>query len=119
MVGLTLTFHSHINKTCQLAFSSFYIIRHIRKYLPFEAAKTLVQALVIRRIDYCNSILYGLPSIHIHKLQCVQNVAARLLTNTPHYAHITPVMIELHWLPVKFRIILKFNLTTFQALHGI
>ena len=114
-----LHFHNHINKTCQLAFFSLYNIRRIRKYLPFEAAKTLLQALVISRMDYCNSLLYGLPAIHIHKLQRVQNAAARLLTNTPRYAHITPVMIELHWLPVKFRIIFKFNLTIFKALHGL
>ena len=59
------------------------------------------------------------PVLHIHKLERVQNAAARLLTNTPRYAHITPVMIELHWLPVKFRIILKFNLTTFKALREL
>ena len=107
---------------CQLAFSSLYNIRRIRKYLPFEAAKTLVQALVISRIDYCNSILYSLRSIHILKLQRVQNAAARLLTNTPRYAHITPVLIELHWLPVKVRKLklkLKLKLTTFKALHGL
>ena len=70
-----------------------------------EAAKTLIQALVISRLDYCNSILYGIPAIQTNKLQRVQNAAARLLTNTPRYSHITPVMVDLQWLPVKFRII--------------
>ena len=107
-------FRSHINKTCQSAFFSLYNIRRIRKYLPFEAAKSLVQAFVISRIDYCNAILYGLPAIHVNRLQRVQNAAARLLTNTPRYSQITPVMINLHWLPVKFRIIFKV-----KALHGL
>ena len=45
-------FRSHINKACQSAFFSLYNIRRIRKYLPFEAVKSLVQAFVICRIDY-------------------------------------------------------------------
>ena len=84
-----------------------------------EAAKTLVQALVISRIDYCNAILYALPATHIRKLQRVQNAAARLLANTARYSHITPVMIDLHWLPVEFRIIFKTILMTFKAVHGL
>ena len=59
---------SHINKTCQSAFFSLYKIKRIRKYLPFEAAKSLVQAFVISRIDYSNAILYGLPAIHVNRL---------------------------------------------------
>ena len=76
-------FRSHINKTCQSAFFSLYNIRRIRKYLPFEAAKSLEQAFATSRIDYCNAILYGLPAIHVNGLQRVQNAAARLLANTP------------------------------------
>ena len=100
-------FHSHIKKTCQSAFYSLYNIRRIRRYLPLEAAKTLVQAMVISRVDSCNAILYGLPAIHIRKLQCVQNAAASLLANTAPYSHITPVMIDLHWYPLNLGLFLK------------
>ena len=51
-------------------------------HMLVEAVKSLVQAFVISRIDYCNAILYGLPAIHVNRLQRVQNAAARLLTNT-------------------------------------
>ena len=114
-------FQTHINKTCQSAFYYIYNIRRIRKFLSFEAAKTLIQALVISRLDHWNSILHGIPAIQTNKLQRVQNTAARLvlLTNTPRYSHITPVMVDLHWLPVKFRIIFKVILFTFKAAHGI
>ena len=87
--------------------------------MPFEAAKTLIQALVISRLDYCNSILYGIPAVQTNKVQRLKNAAARLLTNTPRYSHITPVMVDLHRLPVKFRIIFKVILFTFKAVHGI
>ena len=106
--GLTLSFNfKRILTTSQSAFYYIYNVRPIRIFLSFEAAKTLIQALVISRLDYCNSILYGIPAIQTNKLQRVQNAAARLLTNTPRFSHITPVMVDLHWLPVKFRIIFK------------
>ena len=52
-------------------------------------------------------------------MQRVQNAAARLVTSTPRYCHITPILYELHWLPVKFRINLKLLLITFKALYGM
>ena len=55
-------------------------IRRIRKFLSFEAAKTLIQALVISRQDYCNSVLHGIPAILTNKLQRIQITAARPLT---------------------------------------
>ena len=54
----------------------------------------------------------------MNKLQRVQNPAARLLSKKPRYSHITPVMVDLHWLPVRFRIIFKVILFTFKAVHG-
>ena len=52
-------------------------------------------------------------------MQRVQNAAARLVTSTPRYCHITPILYELHWLPVKFRINFKLLLITFKALYGM
>ena len=64
----------------------------------------MVHAFIIGRIDYCNSLLFGLPSVDLLKLQHLQNAAARLISSVPRYSHITPVLCSLHWLPVKFRI---------------
>ena len=60
----------------------------------------------------------GLPSVHLLKLQRLQNAAARLISNVPSYSHITPVLCLLHWLPVKFRIDFKILLRTFKAIYG-
>ena len=109
----------HINNVCKNAFYYIYNIRRIRKYLSIEATKTLVHAVVMGRIDYCNSLLYGLPATSISKLQRVQNAAARLITNTPRYNHITPVLYSLHWLPVKERIKYKILIMSFKAIHGL
>ncbi len=60
-------------------------------------------AFVTSTIDYCNGLLYGLPDCEIAKLQRVhvQNTAARLLTSSRKYDHITHVLQELHWPPVR------------------
>ena len=69
-------------------------------------------------MDYCNSLRFGLPSVHLLKPQRLQNAAARLISNVPHYSHITPVLCSLHWLPVKFRIDFKILVFTFKAIYG-
>lgn len=110
---------TQISKCTKAAFFQLFNIRRIRKFLTYEAAKTLVNSLVTSRLDYCNSLLYGLPTIHLNKLQRVQNAAARLICNTPRFDHITPTLYNLHWLPIKFRIDFKILLIVFKALNEL
>ena len=79
----------------------------------------VLHAFVTSRIDYCNGLLYGLPDCEIAKLQRVQNAAARLPLSCKKYNHITPILISLHWLPVRYRINFKILLLTFKALNGM
>ena len=79
-------------------------------------AATVVQALAISRLDYCNSLLYGLPSTLINRLQRVQNAAARMVARAGGREHITPVLFRLHWLPVRYRITFKILLLTLHCL---
>ena len=68
--------------------------------------------------DYCNSLLYGQPKCILRRLQSVLNSAARLIHLTSRYEHITPLLIQLHWLPIEHRITFKIAVITFKALHG-
>ena len=104
--------------TCQAAYYHIHNIRRIRKFLTHDSTQTLVHALIMGRVDYCNSLLYGLPEVHIRKLQRVQNSAARLIAGTPRFSHITPILHNLHWLPIKSRINFKIIIITLKAIYG-
>ncbi len=87
-----------------------------------ETCEMLLHAFIVTHFDYCNALLYGLPKKQITKLQEVQNSAAQLVTDTRKYDHITPMLIELHWLPVQKQIVFKILLLTFKhvkCLHGL
>ena len=113
-----LNLQEQIHKTCKSGFFHLNNIRRIRKYLSQEFGRTLVHAFIIVRIDYCNSPLFGLPSVHLLKLQSLQNAAARLISNFSRCSHTTSVLCSLHWLPVKFRTDYKILLVTFKAIYG-
>ena len=115
----TMTMETQIKNTCQ---SMYYHIRNvgkIRRYLTDEAAHTVVHALVTSRLDYGNCMVFGITSHLLDKLQRAQNAAARMLTRTRKFDHISPVLRNLHWLPIRQRIKYKLLLLTWKALHGM
>ncbi len=113
-----LTFKEHIAKTARSCRFALHNIRRIRPFLTEHAAQLLVQALVISRLDYCNALLAGLPSNTIKPLKMIQNAAARLVFNEPKRAHVTPLFVSLHWLPVAPRIQFKTLMLAYRTTTG-
>ena len=66
-----------------------------------------LRSLVISRLDFGNATLYGISETLLHRLQVVQNSAARLIMRVRRREHITPILFALHWLPVRQRIQFK------------
>ena len=78
-----------------------------------------MHAFVTPMLDFCNSLLYGIPKHVLKRLQSVQNAAARVVTLARKRDHITPVLKELHWLQVQERVIFKILLLTYKALSNL
>ena len=94
-------------------------IGKIRSFLDKQMAERLVHAFVMCHIDFCNSLLQGLPAGQIKRLQTIQNSAARLVSRTKKYQSISPVLQSLHWLPVHYRIMFKILLISYQCFHNL
>jgi hypothetical protein len=114
-----LSMDTHVKNTCKRAFFEIRNISRIRKFLTGKAAKSLVHAFVTSKLDYCNALLFGISVKLQGKLQRVLNCAARVVARLHKFDHITPTLIELHWLPVPKRIDFKILLLTFKAIHGL
>ena len=114
-----LTVNKHISKVCSKAFGSLYKINKIRKCLTEETTKTLIHAFVSSHLDYCNSLLYGIPRYQMNRLQRVLNAAAHVTCRLPHFAHVTTALFCLHWLPIKYCTLYKIALFTFKVLKGM
>ena len=119
LMDTSLTMEQHVTNICRTCFFHLRNISRIRKYLTRQSAEILVHALITSRLDSCNSLLYGLPDYTIERLQKVQNAAARVVTLTNKHDHITPILRNLHWLPVEQRIIYKILLLTYKAVNGL
>ena len=98
--------------------ASFHIrnIGKMRKYLNSHATEQIVHSVVVSRLDMGNSLWIGLPRTQIERLQRIQNSAARVITLSKKSSHITPILQELHWLPVSCRIVYKLLLFVFKSL---
>ena len=115
-----LTMLPHANSVVRGCFYHLRQLRSIRSSLTDSAAKTIVHALISSRIDYCNSVLFGVSEAVSQRLQSVLNSSARLITNRRRFDHITPALRdELHWLPIQQRIQYKIALLVFKCLHGL
>ena len=112
-----MSFDRQVSETCKASYFHIRALRHIRPSLTTEACKTIAAAIVGSRLDYCNSLLAGTSVSNLAHLQLVQNTLARVVTEKSRFCHITPVLSELHWLPIRHRINFKIATITFKVLQ--
>ena len=118
-LGMILKMTDHIGALCRSCFFQLRQIRSIRRSLTSDARKTLVNAFVMSRLDYCNSLCHGINEGLLNKLQHIQNAGARLVNDTRKYDHITPVLRDLHWLPIRKKIVFKLPTMNYKCQHGL
>ena len=114
MLDGQLTMSSHITSLCRLGYYQLRQLRGIIQSLTPDATKTLVHAFISSRLDYCNSLLFGVTDQQLKRLQ---SAAVRLVTGTRRSDHITPVLKVLHWLPVRQRIQYKMAMLIYKCLN--
>ena len=113
-----MSFDKQVSETCKACYFHIRALRHIRTSLTIEASKTIAAAIVGSRLDFCNSLLAGTSVSNLTRLQRVQNTLARVVAQKPRFCHITPVLSDLHWLPVRHRISFKIATVTFRVLQS-
>ena len=113
-----LTMQSHVRQTVSRCFAVLLQLRTVCRQVPPSVFQSLIVALSLSRLDYCNSVLFGLPANLIQRLQSVQNAAAWLTFRIRRSEHITPALISLHWLRVPERISFKLAVMTYRSIHG-
>ena len=117
-----LSMRRHIDVITARCCASFRQLCAIRRYTSPPSPvvmQSLVTSLVLSRLDYCNSALFGLPASSIHHLQAVQNAAARLVFNIRRSEHVTVALVSLHWLRVAERIRFKVAVLAYGAISGL
>ena len=77
----------------------------------------MAHSIISAKLHYCNSFV-DVPDYLIAKFRTCSNAAARIVLNLKKYESVTPHFMELHWLPIRQRIIYKVNLIVFKALNG-
>jgi hypothetical protein len=114
-----LSFDQQITTLSKLCFYQLRQLRPVCKQVDRSTAQSILQAFVSSRLDYCNVLYAGLPTTKLARLQRIQNAAARLYSGCSRYEHITPVLRELHWLPVASRVVFKVATIVYKAHHNL
>ena len=110
-----MSFDKRAPETCKACYFHIRALRHIRASLTTDASKTIATAIVDSRLDFCNSLLAGTSISNLTRLQRVQNTLARIVAQKPRFCHITQVLSDLHWLPVRHRISFKIATVTLRV----
>ena len=103
----SLTFHEHIVKTVSSCFSSLAQINRVKYVFDRSTLITIINTLVFNKFFYCSSVWSNAADTNLLKLQAVQNFAARIICGTRKLDHVTPLLKELRWLPVKSQLYLR------------
>ncbi|KAF7251615.1 Ena/VASP-like protein [Varanus komodoensis] len=110
---------AQVTAVARSAFLQLWLIHQLRPFLENDCLATVTHTLVTSQLDFCNALYVQLPLKMVRILHLVQNRAARLLTGTGRCSYITPVLCQLHWLPIEVRAQFKVLVMTYKTLNGL
>ena len=112
-------FDDHITAICRSTYFHIINIGKIRNLLSYNACSTIIHALISCRLDYCNSLLYNVPTHKTDHLQRFQNQCVYILTKSLCREHITLVLKSLHLLKIQDRITYKILMLSYKSYYNI
>ena len=107
----------HVANLCHISYYHLRELQRARRYLNHETAVKVANALASSRLDYCNSLLYNTKKAYTIRLQRVQNALCRTVCKLNKYCHVTHFLHKLHWFPIHYRILFKYNLFIYKVIH--
>ena len=117
LIDQNLSFNNHISYLRKYCYSELRKISFVRPFLDHSSAVKLCISLVLSKLDCCNCLFYGMSNDNFHKLQLIQNHAARLVKRMHKRSSASCLLKELHWLPIKYRVMYKVALIVFKCLN--
>ena len=114
-----LSMNCHITNICRSVYLEIRRLKHMSRFVDENSLKTLASSFILSKFDYCNALFKNLNQCQIEKMQKLQNFAAKVVLGKCIYDHVTPCFIQLHWLPIKFRIDFKIAITVFKCIYGL
>ena len=122
-LGLTfdrnLSFDDHIVKVTASCMSILGQINRVKHVFNSELLTIVINTLVFSKLFYCSSVWSSSSGNNIKKLQYVQNFAARIISGQCKYDHVTPILKELHWIPVKEHLYYRDAVLAFKCMNGM
>ncbi|PVD22619.1 hypothetical protein C0Q70_18439 [Pomacea canaliculata] len=109
----------HVSSVVKACYFHIRTLGRLRPSLNKKTANAVAVSLIGSTLDYANSCLWGISKSELSRLQRVQNTAARIVAGKKTTDHITPVLRDLHWLPVEKRIEHKLLTLTYGCLHDL
>ena len=119
IIDSNLSFNDHVQHLSSSCIAKLSQVNRARHAFNKETLLVIINALVMSRIDYCSAVWSSTTDTNLKKVQLIQNYAARIVSGTRKYDHITPVLRELKWLPIKQRLELKNAVIAFKCINGL
>ena len=113
-IDADLSMSSHISNLSKSVYIEIRRTKQISKFVSENCLTTLAASFILSKLDYCNALFKNIQGYQIGKLQKLQNFAAKVVLRKSLYDHVTPCLMDRHWLPVKYRIDFKIAVTVFK-----
>ena len=114
-----LNYDKQVDKVCSSAFLQLRKIARNRKFLNENSCKTIINALVLSKLNFASTLYLDMTEKNLNRLQKVQNYAAKVITLARKYDHVTPLLHHLNWLLIREFIKFRYLTITYQVIHGL